>query len=184
MNRFASMIVPVVVLCGLIVTGCDRDESKSVPSGTTSNQLAAATLPASLFVDDAPSGGRGVAEIKADATATGEVVVEGRIGGRVQPFVEGVAVFLLADTGMKTCSEIHGDSCKTPWDYCCEPRASLAAKTATIQIVDAAGKPLRLDLSGKQGLSPLARLTVAGEIASRDGGTLVINARTIHVAEK
>ena len=182
MNRCVNLLVLGVVVTGLVVTGCDRTQSKSGPSGATSDQRAAITLPAGLFVEQAPPGGRGVAELKADATATGEVVVEGRIGGRVQPFVEGVAVFLLADTGMKTCTELHPDSCKTPWDYCCEPRPSLAAKTATIQIVDADGKPLRLDLSGSQGLSPLTRLTVAGEIASRAGGTLVINARKIYVA--
>jgi hypothetical protein len=126
-----------------------------------------------------------VAELKADNTETGEVILHGRIGGRAEPFVKGAAVFLLADTSMKACNELHGDACKTPWDYCCEPRESLASKILTIQIVGPDGRPLRLGLRGMHGLEPLTRLTIAGEIADRaDGGVLIVNARKIHVAEE
>jgi len=181
MNRCIDAVVLVAVAAGWMAIGCGRDPNAVEQRSATSARTRVAALPAGLFVDEAPSGGRSVADLKADKRATGEVVIHGRIGGRKQPFVDGAAVFLLADAGMKSCAELHGDACRTPWDYCCEPRESLAAKTATIQIVGADGKPLRADLAGQQGMSPLAELTIAGEVAQRDGGTLVINARTIHV---
>jgi len=181
MNKAMNLRILAGVVAGLAMAGCGPDEEQAKPGGTGAVRTPVAALPAGLFVDQAPPGSRGVAEIKADAGATGEIVVHGRIGGRVRPFVDGAAVFLLADTGMKTCADLHGDACKTPWDYCCEPRDSLAARTATVQIVDAEGQPLRIDLDGRHGMSPLAEVTVAGEVAHRDGGSLVINARKIHV---
>ena len=137
-------------------------------------------------------GGLHVGRIRVGRRATffgGGPQIESRLlrGGRERfamrrPFVNGAAVFLLADASMKSCDELHGDGCRTPWDYCCEPRESLAAKIATIQIIDADGRPLRMSLTGRHGLAPLAEITVLGEIAQRsDSGTLVINARKIHV---
>ena len=163
--------------------GCDRRPTEASEHSAGAAPLPAAALPADLFVDEAPAEPRSVADVKADVSATGDVVIHGRIGGRRKPFVDGAAVFLLADTSMKTCIELHGDGCKTPWDYCCEARESLAVKTATIQIVGPDGKPLRVGLEGTHPLEPLARVTIAGEIAPRaDGGTLVINAQKIHVS--
>ena len=170
-----------VACCALAAHGCKKDDSSGASTPPTSAGSPAPALPAGLFVNEAPGPTRSVAEVKADSKLAGEVVVQGRIGGRKEPFVEGVAIFLLADASMKSCDELHGDACKTPWDYCCEPRESLKAKTATIQIVGPDGKPLRVGLKGHDRLTPLVKLTIAGEIAQREGGTLVINARKIHV---
>ncbi len=49
-----------------------------------------------------------------------DVVVVGRIGGRVNPWVKGTAAFPIVDRSLKPCNEIEGDTCETPWDYCCE----------------------------------------------------------------
>ncbi len=183
------MIRNAVALTGMIalvlfVLGCEQKPTAETAAGAGANapsKTKTASLPADLFTEEAPEEARPVGEIKADADADGDVVIHGRIGGTRDPFVDGAAVFLLADTSMKPCNELHGDSCPTPWDYCCEPRESLAAKVATIQVVDEAGKPLRVDLDGKHGLLPLTEITVAGEIASREGGNLVVNAKRIYV---
>jgi hypothetical protein len=178
------VVAAAIALAGLVIAGCGGDTESSKRSDVTSAARPVTALPADLFAARASAGARNVEDIKKDATATGEVVVRGRIGGRASPFVEGMAVFILADASMKSCDELHGDTCKTPWDYCCEPRDSVAARTATIQVVDAAGKPLRVDLEGKHGMDPLAVLTIVGDVAIRDeGGALVINARKIHVAQ-
>ncbi|MCP4594249.1 MAG: hypothetical protein GY842_26260 [bacterium] len=177
-----AIMTVAFVLAGWGAVGCKPEQAQESARSTAVNQPAPATLAANLFVPEAPVGARGVTEVKADAGATGAVVVHGRIGGRANPFVDGAAVLLLADASMKACNELHGDGCKTPWDYCCEARESLTANTATIQIVGADGKPLKINLNGRHGLTPLARITVAGEITQRDAsGTLVINARSIHV---
>jgi hypothetical protein len=97
-------------------------------------------------------------------------------------FVEGAAVFALIDSSVKSCDQLPGNTCRTPCDYCCEPPDVLKATTATIQLVDDDGKPQRVRMNGQRGLKPLAELTIAGEVASRDAsGSLVINARRIHI---
>jgi hypothetical protein len=170
-------------VCAVGIAGCERepaDAPSEADKGTTADR--AASLPADLFLALAPDGARGVGELKADDSVTGAVVVRGRIGGRVEPFVKGSAVFLLADADMKDCSQLHGDTCPRPWDYCCEPKDSLLANTATVQVVGDDGQPLRIDLAGRQGLEPLREIVVTGDVASRAGGSLVINARGIYVS--
>ena len=184
MKNVLHIVTVGLLSCAVVgLIGCERQATKASERSAGAAPLPAAALPSDIFVDEAPAEARSVADVKADTSATGDVVIHGRIGGRAKPFVDGAAVFLLADASMKTCTERHGDSCRTPWDYCCEPRESLAAKTATVQILGPDGKPLRVGLEGTHPLETLARLTIAGEIASRaDGGTLVINARKIHVS--
>ena len=61
-----------------------------------------------------------VIAVRKDAKDRQEVVVVGRIGGRVNPWIKGAAAFSIVDRSLKPCNEIEGDTCKTPWDYCCE----------------------------------------------------------------
>lgn len=180
------MIITTAALAALVTSGC-KSKSDAQPQSAeapASTKTPAATLPANLFAQEAPADARTVAALKADANAKGAVVVQGRIGGRKDPFVDGVAMFLLADASMKSCDELHGDTCKTPWDYCCEPMESLAAKIATIQVVGEDGKPLRVNVQGQHGIEPLARVTVVGQIVSQPSGALVVNASKIYVASK
>ncbi|UCF32965.1 MAG: hypothetical protein JSV78_11600 [Phycisphaerales bacterium] len=181
-KRTGTFILTALSLAGLGTAGCERKPQQRASDASKSTDGLAPVLPENLFVQEAPAGARDVTDVKADKSATAEVVVHGRIGGRKEPFVDGAAMFMLADVNMRPCNELHGDRCPTPWDYCCEPRESLVAKVATIQVIGADGRPLRINLKGKHGLEPLAELTVAGEVAQRDEhGTLVINAREIHV---
>lgn len=176
-----STYFSLALLTILVSGGCKKDAEKEARE-PTAKPSATATLPEGLFLDEEPDGARGVGEVKADEDATGEVVVFGRVGGRKDPFVDGSAMFLLADAEMKSCDELHGDACKTPWDYCCEPRDSLLAKTATVQVVGEDGKPLRVNLSGHHGLEPLKHVVIAGKVSQRgEGGSLVINAAGIYV---
>ena len=181
-KQMRTRVFTATACLGLALTACEQEQAATETPAATSAKTTLSALPAGLFVSTPPAGARGVGEVKADATATGEVVIHGRLGGRKEAFVNGVAVFLLADASMKSCNELHADSCPTPWDYCCEPRESLSAKTATIQVVGPDGKPVRTSLEGQHGLTPLTEVTVAGTVALRDdAGTLVINANRIHV---
>jgi hypothetical protein len=175
-------IASCLAAAGLLhLAACDQSPPPAQETAAAPSADAAA-LPADLFVAVEPAPARSVADVKADLDAGRDVVITGRIGGRKNPFVDGAAIFLLADTSMKACNELHGDTCPTPWDYCCEPRDSLAAKTATVQVVDDEGKPLRLNLAGEHGLDPLTVVTITGDVVPRDNtDTLLINARRIHV---
>jgi hypothetical protein len=175
----------LVVVGSIVCFGCEKKSDKSGESPAAvdgGGDSSVVSIPDSVFVDESPGESRSLGEVKADLAATGEVVIEGRIGGRRSPFVEGMAVFVLADSSMKSCDELHGDSCKTPWDYCCEAPDSLASKIATIQVVGEDGKPLRTGLEDVRELTPGARLVIAGEVLPReDTESLVINARRIFV---
>ncbi len=45
-----------------------------------------------------------------------------KLGGDVNPWVEGQVAFRLVDDSLKACSVIPDDEYPTPWDYCCESR--------------------------------------------------------------
>lgn len=162
-------------------------ESKSQQSSSTNGIVATKTnsatkaLPADLFASKPIANARGVAEVKSDETASGDVVITGRVGGRAEPFVDGAAVFILTDSALKSCDQIHGDKCQQPWDYCCETRESLIAHTATIRVTDADGKPIPLNIKDERGLSPLATVTIAGTISTNKDNQLVIDAKQIYV---
>lgn len=182
-DRLRFWAAAALACLGMVFAGCEQKDAATKTPADAPAKAAVAALPPDLFVLTPPEGARGVGAVKADADATGDVVIHGRLGGRKEPFVDGFAVFLLADVSMSPCgAESDNPCCATPWDYCCEPRESLAAKTATIQVVGANGKPLRTSLEGQHGLKPLKEVTVAGKVAQRDdAGTLVINANRIHV---
>ncbi len=169
----------------LALSGCERGaDSDGARSAESASAAAPPTLPDALFVDTPPADARPVGELFTDAEAEGNVVITGRIGGRLEPFVDTAAVFVIADAQLKSCDQRHNDGCPTPWDYCCEPRENLLSNLATVQIVDERGRPLPIGLLNQKGLKPLATVTIEGEMLPRatPEEPPVINARRIHVA--
>lgn len=176
-----------LVIAAAVLTGCDNKPTQTAePKPTGDAKSAAATptdIPPDIFVTDAPTGARGVTDVKTDPNATGQVIVTGRIGGRPKSFVDGAAVFVLADPSLKDCIQRHGkEGCPMPWDYCCEPEENLKTGIATVRIVDADGKPYPFSAEGQHGLAHLVDITVIGEIQPRqDTNVLVIDAQKIHI---
>lgn len=145
---------------------------------------AAASLPTDFFLTKQPDGAKSVEEIKASAKAGDRVVIRGRIGGSKTPFVEGRAVFTLMGPGLKACSDNAEDKCKTPWDYCCETPESIAKHSAMIQVVDAAGNPLRVDFKGNNGLKELSEVVIEGSVKQATDKILVINATGLFIVQR
>ncbi len=175
----SAFCAAVVVLAG----ACSKSEPPK-SDGTAKAEVAAdgkpaaELIPASLFVLAEPSGAKDVIPAKKDAKDGESVVIRGRIGGGVDPFVEGRAVFTVADLAMPPCS----DHCPTPWDYCCEPASDRAAKTVTVQVVGADGKPMKVTLKDRSGLVPMAEVVVEGRVAQKSAEQpVVINASKIFV---
>jgi hypothetical protein len=167
----------------VVLIGCDGgDETPATPAPAQSTAGSAAALPGGLFLNNAPDGAVELAALKKTAKPGDEVVVRGRVAGSADPFAPNRAILTLLDSAVKTCEQMPGDSCATPWDACCEPRESLQANTATVQVVDADGKPLRATLRGAGGIDPLKELIVVGKVADAgDKNTLVINATAFYV---
>ena len=165
----------------LVLAGCESSSEKKT-SGEQVSSHPSAALPAGLILTAAPADAQNVIEAKKKAKTGDDIVVRGKIGGQVKPFVEGRAVFQLVDSSLPTCNMTPGDTCETPWDYCCEPKDQIAAKSMTVQVVGEDGKPLKIDLNGHDELKPMARVVVRGKVAERpDEKTLTLQAKGIFV---
>lgn len=189
-NKCVRRACAAVLTFAIALTGCESKPPAGNGSGgggaSTSHAAAPAgnaqpQLPPDLFVEQAPEGALEIAALRADTSRDNGIMVHGRIGGRKEPFVAGRAVFLLADMSMKACNDIAGDTCPTPWDYCCEPKENLSKLLATVQVVGSDGKPLAIPIEGTHGLTKLAEVTITGDVVTRTGGALVITARKIFV---
>jgi len=131
------------------------------------------------FVGQKPSG-EPVPIPRARALKVGsEVVLQGRVMGVKDPFVEGRSVFVLGDTGtIKPCP----DRCAKPWDACCAPAEVRAKGTVTIQVLDAEGGVLARGIKGVNGLKELSVVTVAGTVAPNSSKeAFVVNAKSVYV---
>lgn len=165
------LVLPAV-LFALLLMGCGEEPTASTPA-------PAGEKPAWLL-DAAPPDARSIVEAKAAAKEGDVVAVRGRIGGRAEPISAESPVFQLMDLAVPHCGQIPGDTCPTPWDYCCEPRDNLTAHAATVQVVDADGRPIA-DSPARHGLAPLDEVVVVGTVAPRpDDRVLTIRARGVY----
>ena len=122
------------------------------------------SMPDGLFLSSPPADAKGVGEIKSKAKPGQKVVIRGRIGGSKDPFVKGQALMTIVDPKLVSCADNMPDKCDTPWDYCCEPKDSLAANMATIQYSDVKGNPLKSGFRGKHGIAALKTVVISGKV--------------------
>ena len=184
MKTFTTLSVAALLVVAAVIAGCNNDEESAAPAAATAAATAAssAALPANLVVTEAPANAQDLAAVRNDAKDGDAVVIRGKIGGREEPIAKNRAIMTVLDPSITTCDTMPGDACKTPWDACCEPSEKIAANSATVQVVDAQGKPLAARLESVAGLKPLSTVTVSG-IARRPAGSdvLIIEANKIHV---
>ncbi|MCA8961229.1 MAG: hypothetical protein KDC38_11980 [Planctomycetes bacterium] len=175
------LAIATVLMVGVACTTKSQD---STPMGGK-GEKAAVALPESLFLSAPPTDVTSIADAKSHAKVGDTVVFKARIGGREAPFVENRAIMLVVDPEIPSCAELHGDSCPTPWDYCCEPEDNLKANTATVRFVDADGKPRKVSIENQHGLEPLVSITVIGKVAEKDdAGSLVVDATGVYMEKK
>lgn len=187
MTSGVKLVAISLVSGALLIGGCSKettDNGNGDGGGQAQAPAPAVVVPAGLFTTSAPADAKPLIEVKPDAKPGDAIVFEARVGGRVDPFIENRAVFFVTDASILSCDQLHGDACKTPWDYCCEPKDNLLRHMATVQIVGDDGQPLKLSLSDEHGLAPLKTICVTGTVDQADAsGTLVVNAESIHVKE-
>jgi hypothetical protein len=157
----------VVVLLG-VVLGCTRSQDEAV-----------AVVSSDFLLTEEPSGAIDVLAARKDAKDQQDVVVVGRIGGRPNLWIEGTAAFPIVDRSLKPCNEIEGDTCATPWDYCCEPE--LPGATALVMLVDDAGETLKQDPREMLPVKELQTVVVQGKAKRDDADNLTILASKVYV---
>lgn len=174
-----TLLSLAVLITATIIIGCNNGES-SKPAAATS--VPKDGIPPALFATTVPENAQNIKDARESARKGAEIVLVGRVGGSKDAFVDGRAIFTLVDTRLKSCKDgSEMDWCKTPWDYCCEPRDELTANMASIEVLGTDGKPLRASLQGVGGLQPLSVVTVSGRVVDIAGGNLVVDAKSIHV---
>lgn len=132
------------------------------------------------LLDEAPEDAAEVAASREEAKDQQEIVVVGRIGGRANPWIKGTAAFSIVDRSLRPCNEIEGDTCRTPWDYCCE--ADLPNATVFVTVVDSAGKIVKQDARELLGVKELDTVYVAGKAKRDKAGNLTLQASKLYVA--
>jgi hypothetical protein len=169
MKRFVPGLFLLSSLALLI--GCNSGQQTA--GGTPSAEGKKFLLPTE------PASAKNVKDARQQAGDNEEIVLVGRIGGEEKPFVDGVAAFTIVDTSLVPCSERPGETCPTPWDYCCDLNA-LPESTATVKFVDAAGNPLPVGAKELLGVKELQTVVVRGQ-AKRNGTNLVVLATGLYV---
>ena len=109
--------VSLTMCVGLVVAiGCSQESpTTSAPRAANS---AAAVDGSKYLLNSEPGDGMGVIQVREEAKDQDDVVIVGRIGGEINPWVDGRAAFLIVDSSLKSCTEVGSDGGLTPWDYC------------------------------------------------------------------
>jgi len=181
---FKRIILPFFMLAAVFVVGCSQGNGPP-PSAAGSNDhtpTVAASGPASQYVlHTEPTDAKGVKELRKSAKDGDDLVVVGRVGGSPKPLVDGRAAFTIVDESLTPCSARPGDTCDTPWDYCCESKEDLAAATVMIKFVDATGKTLPQDAKTLLGITPLKTVVVRGRAKRDVDGNLTVVASALYI---
>lgn len=153
-----SALLPALLGIGLVA--CSPKEDTTTQASPDTSDLGSG-----LFLEQAPGGALNVAAARLQLSPGDDAVIEGQIGGVLEPFLSGYAGFVLADTKIVFCNEMGDDHCPTPWDACCEDADQLKARRISVQFVDADGHPLEGDLKGDGHLKELDHIVVIGIVA-------------------
>ena len=157
-----------LLLVGCLMAGCGDD---AAPAPEVHDHPATPPT-AATDASDATNvlGVRAARELPAGSAVT----VTGRVGGRMEPVSAEAGMFVIMDTAVPSCADLHGDQCPTPWDYCCEPPESMRSAMATVD-ASAAG----IDFAS---LSPLATVVIRGTVdESATAEAFVVRADAIEV---
>lgn len=180
MKRLMNVMSVCAVVAMLVLTGCE-DDAANVQ--TPAAEGAATPLPAESLLSESPGEATPITQLKQSAKEGDTVVIRAKVGGDVKPFVPGRAVMMVVDATLpQSCGVRADDPCTTPWDYCCTMPDELRPHMATVQLVDAEGRPLKVDLGNSPSVKPLDTIVVRGKVGPRpDDATLVVNADAIYV---
>lgn len=172
-----TLSLTLLLALSMLAIGCT---SSTDTSKTTSNDGPPSPEMAKYLLDTEPEGAQQVIAVRESAKDDEEVTIVGRIGGSANPWVDGRVAFSIVDPSLKACSDIAGDSCDKPWDYCCETD-KLPGATALVKVVDENGDVLQADARESLKLDELQTVVVHGK-AKRDAeGNLTVLADSLYV---
>lgn len=160
-----SLIATGALLC-LCSAGC-------IGSSTTETAIADNRQ---FTLASEPPGACDVMDFRDQAKDGQLVVVLGRVGGGVKPWIDGRAAFLLVDE--RVSASCDDDQCE---EDCVQCAQQLAEATTLVKFVDEQGKVLPVDARALLGVKEQQTVVIRG-VASRDkAGNVSIAADGIYV---
>lgn len=166
----------------MTMVGCTSGEQSSSTVNVTADDHNHEHGPspegAKLMLPAPPEASQTVIGAREVAKDGDELVITGRIGGSLEPWVEGRAAFQIVDASLTPCSEKTGDSCPTPWDYCCDTDR-LPKSMALVKFVDGAGKTIDTDARSLFGVRELQTVVIKGRAQRDEAGNLTVLAREL-----
>lgn len=164
MNQLC-LIATGALLC-LCSTGCVGSPATQTPTAENGRFALASE----------PTGACDVMDFREEAKDGQSVVVLGRVGGGVKPWIDGRAAFLLVDE--RVSSSCDDDQCEADCVQCAQ---ELAKATTLVKFVDEQGKVLPVDARTLLGVKEQQTVVIRG-IANRDkAGNVTIAADGIYV---
>lgn len=179
MQKHMGLIV-VLSLAVITVAGCAPQEPPAGSQTTQTETAAPAVDGAKYLLASEPEGAKDVINVREAAADEEEITIVGRIGGDANPWVDGLAAFKIVDPSLKACSDIPGDQCPKPWDYCCETD-KLPAATALVKFVNEQGDVVKSDARELLDLTELQTVVVHGKAQRDDAGNLTVLADGVFV---
>ena len=170
----------------LVIAGCSSEVTPPEEAGGAAQTESATTDVLSKVVGKtvATTDNMAIPPVKKTAIPGQAVTLNGKVMGTMHPFVKNRAVMIIGDEATIVSCDMMGDDdhCQTPWDVCCEDKEKIQAGTATIQVVDENGQPVRAGLKGVGGLKELSKVRVSGVVDKGSSpGLLIVNAEAIEV---
>ena len=166
--------IALLLLVAVSVIGCSKSQVHTVADPSVS------AVGAKYLVDSEPADARPVAEaLGADDQA--EITVVGRIGGEKNPWIDDMAAFTIVDPSLKACSDIPGDNCPEPWDYCCESSETMKTHSVAVKFTDEKGSVVAADARKLFGVEPLQTVVIRGKLQKDDSGKTAVIAEKMYV---
>lgn len=173
MIRQISALFSIAVL--ITVAGC----SSETPVETSTETSQPSAEGAKYLLSTAPGDAQDVIPMREAIEDDQDMVVIGRIGGD-DPWVDGMAAFSLVDRSLAACSDIPGNKCSTPWDYCCVSD-KLPGATTLVKVVDEQGEIIPTGAQELLGVSELQTLVIKGKAKKDEAGNVTVLAKSIYV---
>ncbi|MAG55296.1 MAG: hypothetical protein CMJ83_03310 [Planctomycetes bacterium] len=188
------LVALIAIACAVILPACGGDDTSSsdAPESGTSKSgppkpdtpkpdtpkpgTPKSAIPEARWSSTPLANAEPVGKVRADAKDGAEVI----ISGKVKQFVEGRAALTLVDIKLKSCDQLEGDNCETPWDYCCVDPTEIAANAITVEVRSSDNRLIREGLKGFHGLDHLQTLSVCGKLSRDDAGNVTVVATSIY----
>jgi hypothetical protein len=164
----SNQLLTAAAIAIAVVTGCAKPNPPSASAGPIPNVL----------LSQEPAGAVEVLDARDEAKDGEPIVLVGRLGGGLKPWIDGRAAFLLVDTRILPSCDEDGHQCEAGCPDCA--KEMLAASTM-VKFLGSDGKVLAVDARDLLKAKEESTVVVRG-IASRDPtGNLSIAAEGVFV---